>query len=165
MHQSIRWRDLEIDLFAAQAGRGRQDRDLVERPCELRRRLHQRRALQRPLSCFAPRARSLLDQPSLGAMVRQQFRLDLGDLGELALDAFGDARVKSASRLAQQGAIGRVLHQGMLEQIGRMRRRTLPEQQASGNETIERRSQLRLRPPYHCRQQCMRELRPIAAPI
>ena len=85
--------------------------------------------VQRPLSRLAPQARGLLDQPGLGAVTRQQFRLALGDLGELAFEGFGDAGVKRASRLAQQRAIGRVLHQRVLEQIGRMRRRALPEQQ------------------------------------
>ena len=69
--------------------------------------------------------------------MRQQFRLALGHLRELAFEGFGDASVKRASRLAQQRAIGRVLHEGMLEQIGRMRRPALPEQQTSTNETIK----------------------------
>jgi hypothetical protein len=73
---------------------------------------------------------------------RQQLRLALGDLRELALKGFGDTGVKRASRLAQQCAISRVLHQAMLEQIGRMRRHAPPEQQTSLNETIKRRTQL-----------------------
>ena len=47
-------RDLKLDLFAAQRGRGGQGRDLVESACELLYGLNQRRALQRPLSRFAP---------------------------------------------------------------------------------------------------------------
>ena len=83
----------------------------------------------------------------------------------MAFEGFGDTGVKRASRLAQQRAIGRVLHKGMLEQVGRMRRRALPEKQTSRNETIERRSQLRLRLTRHRIQQGMRSSRPIAAPI
>ena len=124
-------RDLKLDLLATQRGRGGQGRDLVEGARELLCGFDQRRALQRPLSRFAPQARGLLDQPSLGAVTRQQLRLALGNLGELAFEGFGDAGVKRASRLAQQRAIGRVLHQGVLEQIGRMRRHALPEQQTS----------------------------------
>jgi hypothetical protein len=60
-------------------------------------------------------------------VTRQQLRLTLGDLGELALEGFRDTSVKCASRLAQQRAIGRVLYQGMFEQIGRIRRHALPE--------------------------------------
>ena len=124
-------RDLKLDLLAAQRRRGRQRRDLIKRARELLYGFNQRRALQRPLSRLAPEARSLLDQPSLGAVTRQQFGLALGDLRELAFKSFGDAGVERASRLAQQRAIGRVLHQRMLEQIGRVRRHALPEQQTS----------------------------------
>ena len=67
-------------------------------------------------------------------MTRQQFRLVLGYLGELAFESFGDASVKRASRLAQQRAVGRILHQRVLEQISRVRRYALPEQQTCLNE-------------------------------
>ena len=67
------------------------------------------------------RPSGLFDQPSLGAVTRQEFRLVLGNVSELAFEGFGDAGVKRASRLAQQGAIGRVLHQCVLEQISRVR--------------------------------------------
>ena len=51
----------------------------------------------------------LFDLPSLGAVMRQQLRLALGRLRELAFKGFGDAGVKRAPRLPQQSAIGRVL--------------------------------------------------------
>ena len=51
---------------------------------------------------------------------------------------------KRASRLAQQCAVGRVLHQRVLEQIRRVRRHALPEQQTGRNETVERRSEVPL---------------------
>jgi hypothetical protein len=71
-------------------------------------------------------------------MTRQQLGLALRDLGELAFEGFGNTGVKRASRLAQQRAICRVLHQGMFEQVPRIRRQTLSEQQTSLNETVER---------------------------
>ena len=120
--------------------------------------------VQRSLSRLAPQARGLLDQPGLGAVTRQQLGLALGNLGELAFKGFGDTGVKRASRLAQQRAVGRVLHQRMLEQVGRMRRHALPEQQTSCNETVERRFQLRLRLAHHRSQQGMRELAPDRRP-
>jgi hypothetical protein len=58
----------------------------------------------------------------------------------LAFKGFGDTGVKRAPRLAQQGAISRLLHQGMLEQIGRVRGLALTEQQTSLNKPVERRS-------------------------
>jgi len=97
-------------------------------------------------------------------MARQQFRLILRDLHKLGLDGFGDASVERASQLAQQRAIGRVLHQGVLEQIGRMRRRALPNSNR-GDETVERRSQLRLRLARRRCQQSMREFAPDRRPI
>jgi len=54
----------------------------------------------------------------------------LGDTsGETAFEYFGDPCVKRASWFTQQRAIGCVLHQGMLESIGRMRRYALPVEQ------------------------------------
>jgi hypothetical protein len=49
--------------------------------------------------------------------------------------------------------MGRVLHQSMLEQIGRGRRRALAEQQACRNETVERFIQLRFRLAHYRSQQ------------
>ena len=94
-------RDLKLDLLATQRRRGGQSCDLVESPRELLHGFDQRRALQRPLSRFAPQAYGLLDQSGFGAVTRKQFRLALGDLRELAFKRLGDASVKRASRLAQ----------------------------------------------------------------
>ena len=129
VHERGYERDLKLDLLATQRGSAGQSRDLIEGAGELLYSFNQRRALQRPLSRFAPQARRLLDQPGFGAVTRQQLRLVLGNLGELAFEGFSDASVKRASRLAQQRAVGRVLHKCVLEQISRVRRHTLPEQQ------------------------------------
>ena len=95
-------RDLKLDLLAAQRGRGGQGRDLVERARELLYGLDQRRALQRPLSRFAPQARGLLDQSGLGAVTRQQFGLVFGDLGELTFKTF--RRCEHEARVAARAA-------------------------------------------------------------
>src|ERR1700688_2408891 len=91
-------------------------------------------------------------------MMRQQLGPALGDLGELAFKGFGDTGVKRASRLAQQRAIGHVLHEGMLEQIGGKRGYALPEQQAGLYEPVERRTQVVFASVHHRSQQGMREL-------
>ena len=70
--------------------------------------------------------------------MRQDLRPALGSLGELGFKRFGNTSMKRASRLAQQSAIGCILDQGMLEQVARMRRHALPEQQTGRNETVER---------------------------
>src|ERR1700720_940422 len=77
-------------------------------------------------------------------MTRQQFRLTLGNLREPALKRLGDASVKRASRLAQQRAVGSVLHKCVLEQISRVRGQTLPEEQTCINEPVEYRAEFLL---------------------
>src|SRR5262245_8122940 len=94
--------------------------------------------------------------------MRQQLRMAFGNLRKLALQGFRDAGVKRASLL--QRAIGRVLHERMLEQVGRMRRHTLPETQARGNGTVKRRFQVPVRLAYDRSQQGMRELAPNRSP-
>jgi hypothetical protein len=47
-------RDLELNRFVAQRGRGGQGRNLIEGTRELLCRFDERRTLQRPLSGFAP---------------------------------------------------------------------------------------------------------------
>ena len=96
--------------------------------------------------------------------MRQDLGPALGSLGEFCFKGFGDTGVERASRLAQQRAIGRVLHQGMLEQVARLRREALPEQQACLQETVERRSQLRRGLACYRSQQGMRELPPDRRP-
>ena len=77
-------------------------------------------------------------------MTRQQLRLALCDIGELAFENFRDEGVQRPSVLAQQRAVRRVLNKGVLEEVGRIRRRTLAGQQPGLKEPVERRIQLRL---------------------
>ena len=101
MHERGYQRDLKLDLFATQRGVRGQRRNLLERAGELLCGFDQRRALQRPLSRFTPKARGLFDLASFGAMTRQNLRLVLSNLSEMALKRFGDTSVQRASRLAQ----------------------------------------------------------------
>jgi hypothetical protein len=59
----------------------------------------------------------LLELGSLSKMLRDQFRLALGDLGELGFKHFGDTGMKRPSWLAKQRAVSRVLHQRVLKQV------------------------------------------------
>src|SRR5262249_30645392 len=104
------------------------------------------------------------DQAGLGAVMRQQLRMAFGNLRRLALQGFRDTGVKRASLLPQQRAIGRVLHERMLEQVVRMRRHALPEKQASGNQTVKRRFQFPVRLAYDGSQQGMRDPAPNRSP-
>ena len=69
-------------------------------------------------------------------MPRQEFRLGFGDIRELVFEGFGDTGVQRAPRPAQQGAVCSILYQRMLEQVGRMRRHTLPKQQTGSSEAL-----------------------------
>ena len=140
------------------AGRCGQGRDLVECARKLSSRFDQRGALQRPLSGFAPKARGLLDQPSFGAVTRQNLRLVLSDVSEVAFEGFGDASVQRTSRLAQKGAVSRILDQRVFKEITRMRRYALTEQQASPNDPIQSWSQLLLGLAHYSGQQSVSEL-------
>src|SRR4029450_9704567 len=96
--------------------------------------------------------------------MRQQLRMAFGNLRRLALQGFRDTGVKRASLLPQQRAIGRILHERMLEQVGCMRRHAMPEKQASGNGKVKRRFQLPVRLAYDRSQQGMREVAPNRSP-
>jgi hypothetical protein len=50
---------------------------------------------------------------------------------------FGNTRVKGAPRLAQEHAVGHVLHQGVLEQVARIRWDALRRQQTGFQQAIE----------------------------
>ena len=80
---------MKFDLLATQCGSTGQARDLVERARELSNRFEQRGALQRPLSGFAPKTRRLFDQPSFGAVTRQNLRLVLSNVREVHFREFG----------------------------------------------------------------------------
>jgi hypothetical protein len=83
VHQNIRKRDLELDLFATQRGRAGQSCYLGKGARELLRRLDQRRTRQRLLPRPAPTDGGLRDLPGLGAVTRYQCGLVLGNLREL----------------------------------------------------------------------------------
>ena len=91
-------------------------------------------------------------------MAGEQFRLVFGNDGELGFEGFGDTGVKCASRIAQEGAVGRVLHQRVLEQIFRMRRLALPEQQTGLQKTINFRFEFPFWLVRYRSQQSIREL-------
>src|SRR5215472_4814760 len=92
-------RDLKLDLLATQGGRAGQGSNLGKRAAKVRCSLYQRRALKRALPRFSPQPGGLLDQAGLGAVMCQQLRLALGDLGRLVFKGFGDTGVKRATRL------------------------------------------------------------------
>src|ERR1700738_5228909 len=71
---------------------------------------------------------------------------------------FGDASVQRTPRLAQKGAVGRILDQRVLKEITRMRRHALTKQQASPNDPIQSWPQLLLGLAHDGSQQSVSEL-------
>src|SRR4051812_36999235 len=97
-------------------------------------------------------------------MMRQEFRLTRNPLGKAPLHDFSDARMQLLPITAQKRAVGGILNQSVLEEVSRMGRRALSEQQAGANETVQRRSQFRLPLAYQRGQQRIRKLAPNRGP-
>src|SRR3954469_15285289 len=97
-------------------------------------------------------------------MMRQEFRLTRNPLGEAPLHDFSDARMQLLPITAQKRAVGGILNQSVLEEVSRMWRRALSEQQAGCNETVQRRCQFHLPLAYQRSQQRIRKLTPNRGP-
>ena len=67
-----------------------------------------------------------------------QLWLTFGDVWEVAFKVFHDASMESATLIAKQGAVRNVLHQSVLEKVGRIGRHSLPEHETSLNKPIKR---------------------------
>ena len=125
--------DLKLDLLATLHRGSGQGCKVVEGTGELRHGLDQRGSLKGALSSFAPQASSVLNLTSVRVVPRQQLWLVIRNLIEVALYSFRDTSMQRPSWLAQQRAIGCVLHQSVLEKVSRMRRHPLAKNQASLN--------------------------------
>src|SRR2546427_9169219 len=75
------------------------------------------RAFDGYLSRLLPVGNSLLCEPSLGVVMRQQFGLRLDQLGKLCLQHLGNALVVLLPRALEQRLIGRVLDESMLKDL------------------------------------------------
>ena len=75
-------------------------------------------ALARPL----PIGDGLRQHAGFGIVMRQQLGLSLAELGKACLQHLGNVLMVPLSGAPQQGLIGRILDQGMLEDVRRLRR-------------------------------------------
>lgn len=87
----------------------------------------------------------------------QQLGSAFGDRCELRLERFRNARMDRSTLVAQQGAIGGVLHQRMIELVDRIRRDTLTKQQTGTNQPLQRGVEFGLLFARHGGEQYMRE--------
>jgi hypothetical protein len=84
----------------------------------MRNRFRMGRALTRLLSSALPIGERLGTKPCLRVVVGHQRGLHHRYLRELCLQGLGNPLVVALARSPQQGRIGRLLDQGMLEDIG-----------------------------------------------
>lgn len=75
-------------------------------------------------------------------MTHQNLRLVLSNIREALFKSFSNAGVQRASGFAQKSAVGRILYEGMLEQVSCMWWDALPEQQTGRNQIVECRAQV-----------------------
>ena len=87
-----------------------------------------RRAVARVLARPLPVGNGLLETARRGVVLGGEFRLGLADLGEARLQHVGNALMVLLAGTAEQRLIGRLLDEGMLEEVGRLRRPPLVQQ-------------------------------------
>jgi hypothetical protein len=84
-------RNLKFDFLAAKPWRSWQRSKLIERARQLLDGFNEGRARKGALSGFAPQSGGFFDQASFSAVTRQDLRLALGDVSEVAFECIADA--------------------------------------------------------------------------
>jgi hypothetical protein len=100
-------------------------------------RFEMRQALGGILAGLEPLIHGTLDIRCRSEMMGEQLGLSLDEISEMLLQHSRDARVQLRAAGAQQGAVSRVLHQRMLEEIGGLWRHTAAEKQTSLDKPIK----------------------------
>ena len=98
-----------------------------------------------------------LRHAGFGEVVGEQLGLGRGESGDSSSSACGDPAVESRRAAAQQGAVGRVLHERVLEAVARLGRLAAADEEARLLELSQRRPQRRPRPARHGREQLVVE--------
>jgi hypothetical protein len=91
-------------------------------------------------------------EAAFAEMVGQHFGPYLDDVRELLLQRHSDAPMQRLTRTAQKGAVGGILYQCMLEQIGCMWRHALPEHKCRLDKPIEPRFEICVGATHNCGQ-------------
>ena len=111
---------------------------------EMRYRFGERGAAQRQFAGLTPPSDCSLRQPGFSVVPRNNPRLARSDIAKLGLKCHGNASVKLLPPSAQQGAIGGILHQCVLETVLRIGGYPSPENQLGGHQLRERAVELLL---------------------
>ena len=112
-------------------------REISARPLRHSGRPPRGRARKRQFRRLQPIARRRLGEPGLGVMMRDDRRRGLDLVGETLHQRPRDVGMDALAAAAQQRGIGRVLHQRMLEDVARFRRRAARVDQLGRHELAE----------------------------
>src|ERR1700740_3624983 len=109
---------------------------------KLGRSFRHSRAGGRPMPGLSPKCGGFFDEPGLCVMLRKELGLSDHQLGEMSFERLCDLCVQSLASATQKAAVGRVLHQRVLEAVNRIGRRTALEHQFGTDEASKRNLQL-----------------------
>ena len=104
---------------------------------ELRHRFSQGRTLQGAPSGQKPCRNSCLKVASFRVVMREQFRMCLNNILETLFKCTGNPGMHLLASAAQQGAVGGVLHERVLERVVNFGRRSAPMHQAGADELFQ----------------------------
>ena len=121
-------------------------------------RFKMRRASRGMLAGPQPLIDRALDLAGGRQMMGKEFGLALDEIGEMLLQHHRDAGVQFLPPDAQQCAVGRVLHQRVLEEVRGLRRDAAAEQEPGLGEPVEAQSKLGGGPLRHMLDQVVAEL-------
>src|SRR6516225_3838636 len=100
-------------------------------------RLADRRSLLRALSRLEPEVDCLIGKARFGVVMGQQFGPPLGGLRELLFERQGNAPVKLLALALDQRVVQGIVEEGMLEDVGTMRRLALRIQDLCSHQSGE----------------------------
>ncbi len=121
-------------------------------------RLAERRLRRRALARAPVERDGRLGLAGLGAVAGQHLGVAVHHLRTQPLNGLGGPSVEGAPALAQEGAVGSVLDERVLEHVGRMRRRAAAVHQVRGGKRVQRFAQRRLGQVGDGGEQVVREL-------
>ena len=133
---------LQLDLPSVPSRPFGQCRQCCEPALEMADRFEMGRARRGMLAGLQPLIDRALGIAGAGQMMGQEFGLALDEIGEMLLQHRRDPGMQFLPPCAQQRAVGGVLHQRVLEEVGGVRSDAAAEQQPGIAELIQRGSQL-----------------------
>ena len=130
-----------------------------ERPAKMSNRFRVRGAPHGALARRRPVGDGILVETGLAIVIGQQFGLALHDGRIMLLQSLRDMPMKLLAQLAQQRAVGGVLHQCVLKDVGRFWRGAALEEQSSLDQPTQRVLHICVVSlPRDCCEQLIREL-------